>query len=411
MQRRLTLWRLVTWAAVYSVLQTFASQPSGASAEPSRLRRFIYNCDADNMFIHKQPPMKPADVYGYVDEVAEAGVTTFFMSPNYGMVMNFPSQYARLYGEASDLHPSSKTAKEDSEKADRPKAALNLRGLLDAGHDPLGIIVDRAHEKKMEFFISFRLNEVHCVDSPDVPAHARIISDFWHRHPQWHIGTPGDDLSDLHKQILGPRTSPIVGTWLPGGLDFAVKEVRQRRMDQLRECCERYDIDGLDLDFQRFPIYFKYGEERKQMPTMTRWMGEVRAMTDEVGKKRGRPIQLSVRIMARPEENLGLGLDPVTWAREGLVDFVVVSHYLHNNFPLPVKEYRRLLPGNMPLYASIEVEPKAETYRSIARQLYQDGVDGLMMFNYFTCRQLGVEPDFSVLKELGDPATIEPVKD
>ena len=32
------------------------------------------------------------------------------------------------------------------------------------------------------------------------------------------------------------------------------------------------------------------------------------------------------------------------WAKEGLIDFVVISHYLRNDFPLPVAEYRRLLP-------------------------------------------------------------------
>jgi len=86
---------------------------------------------------------------------------------------------------------------------------------------------------------------------------------------------------------------------------------------------------------------------------------------------------------------------------------LVISHYLRNDFPLPVQATRRRLPKNLPLYASIEVEPQADTYRRIAEQLYRDGVDGLMMFNFFTCREQGREPDFKLLKELGRPAAKE----
>src|SRR5262249_16302617 len=68
------------------VLTAFASRI--AADEPKRPRRLIYNSDADNLFIYTKPPMKPADVHTYVEEVAAAGVTTFFMCPNAGMVMN-----------------------------------------------------------------------------------------------------------------------------------------------------------------------------------------------------------------------------------------------------------------------------------------------------------------------------------
>ena len=88
---------------------------------------------------------------------------------------------------------------------------------------------------------------------------------------------------------------------------------------------------------------------------------------------------------------------------------MLASHYLHNNFPLPIGDYRKLLPRDTPLYASIEVEPRADNYRRIAKRLWEDGVDGIMMFNFFTCRQRGVEPEFGLLQELGDPRKIKPV--
>ncbi len=376
---------------------------------PSRPYRYIYNCDADNMFIYKDPPMQPEDVYPYIDEVAAAGVTSFFISPNDGMVMNFPSRHARMLGDEDDPKLLEQIEKEGREKPGTlARAALNYRGFVAAGRDAMEIAIERAQQQEMETFLSFRMNEVHWVNRPDVFPYNLIVSKFWREHPQWWIGTPGDELSQLHKDILGPRTSPVVSGWLPGGLDFAVPQVRQRRLDQIRECCERYPIDGLELDFQRFPMFFKRGHEEKNLAVMTKFVRSVREMTREIGKRRGKPILLSARIMAKPDQNRALGLDAFVWAQEGLVDLLVASHYLRNDFELPIKEYRARLPDEFPLYASIEVEPEADTYRRLARALYEDGVDGLMMFNYFTRRESGNEPDYALLKELSRAETIQP---
>ena len=166
------------------------------------------------------------------------------------------------------------------------------------------------------------------------------------------------------------------------------------------------DLDGLELDFQRFPMYFKPGEEAQHLGAMTAWMREIRSMTKEVGEKRGRPILLCARIMARPEQNRAIGLDPIAWANEGLLDFVTVSHYLRNDYPLPIRAYRELLPITMPIYASIEVAPSTDAFRRLARQLWKDQVDGVYLFNFFTKREGGREPPYELLDELGRPDTV-----
>ncbi len=381
--------------------------------EPERPHRYIYNSDADNMFLYKGPPMQPEDVYPYIDQVAAAGVTTFSMSPNDGMVMNFPSKHARMLGDEDDSAILKQLEETGLTKPGTlSRAALNYKAFVEQGHDAMGIAVERAKQQGMEVFLSFRMNEVHGVDTPDAFPYNLILSRYWREHPEYWIGKPGDELSQLHQDILGPRTSPVVGKWLPGGLDFAHDDVRQRRFDQIEECIERYDVDGLELDFQRFPMFFKYGEEEQNLAVMTEFVGRLRKLTDHKGNERGRPMLLSARVMARPEQNEAVGLDVFRWADEGLVDFLIASHYLRNDFPLPVQEYRERMPQDMPLYASIEVEPKAETYRTLARQLFAERVDGLMLFNYFTRRESGNEPDFELVKELRDPKTIaEPESD
>ncbi len=388
------------------VVQAFAL----TAAEKPRQKRFIYNSDANHIYHYKPAPMNVADLQGYVDEVVGTGVTTFFASPNWGMPMAYPSEVTEIIGAQLAPEKLAEMRKASVTKGSSAERALaNFYGFIDAGHDPFRIMIDRAREKNLEVFISYRPNEIHDVQNPD----SFIVTDFWRDHPEWRVGKIGDEISPLFAEIIGGskehRVHPIVASWFPGALNFAIPEVRAQRLAELRECCERYPIDGLDIDFQRFPIYFPQDAGAENVETMTAWMREVRAMTREVGEKRGRPLLLSARIMARPQQNLAIGLDPVTWAKEGLIDFVEVSHYLRNDFPLPIQEYRELMPAELPIYASVEVEKDSDRYRRIARQLYDDGVDGLMMFNYFTRREAGVEPDFTLFNELSDPASIKPV--
>jgi len=361
--------------------------------------RFIYNSDGGNIFIQKEPPMTPEDVFAYIDEVVGTGVTTYFVCPNYGMPLIYPGKVTEMIGGLLTPDALEKTLQAGhATPMSSERAIANLRALIAAGHDPIGLVIDRAKEKGLEAFITFRLNEIHDVENGDT---SLIVSKFWREHPEWRVGKLGDPLEPVFTEILGPRTSPIVGSWFPGALNFAMPEVRALRLAELRECCERYpNLDGLDLDFQRFPIYFPQKDGAKHIGTMTAWLREVRGMTREIGEKRGRPLLLSARVLATIEQNHAIGLDPGAWTQEGLIDFLIVSHYLRNDFPLKLEPFRAAMPESMPLYASIEVEPDTGTYRTIARQLRDEGADGVSMFNFFTGRESGKLPPFDVLPEL-----------
>ena len=363
-------------------------------------RRFIYNNDADNMFIYRPYPMKEKQAYAGIDAIADTRVTTLFLCPNYGMPVVYPTKVGDFVGEHASPELAARLTPE-TPAGSTERGIMNMRALACAGHDPFGILIDRAREKGLETFVTWRLNEVHAVEQKD----SFLFSRFWKEHPEWHIGNPGDPLPPIYQDILGVNTSPIVGTWLPAGLNFAVPEVRAHRLAQLRECCERFPVDGLELDFQRFPIYFKPGEESKNVATMTRFVRKVRALTREIGRKRGRPLQLCARIMARPEQNRAIGLDPVAWAKEGLLDFVTVSQYLRNDYPLPIEQYRTLLPETMPIYGSIEYSDSLNAYRRIARQLWANGVDGIYLFNFFAGSNATRDSFHGLLNVLGDLAT------
>ena len=49
--------------------------------------------------------------------------------------------------------------------------------------------------------------------------------------------------------------------------------MREHILRVVREPAERYDIDGLDLDFMRWPVYFKSDEVKANTPLVTDFIG------------------------------------------------------------------------------------------------------------------------------------------
>ena len=63
------------------------------------------------------------------------------------------------------------------------------------------------------------------------------------------------------------------GSFENKALDYGVPEVREHILRVVREPAERYDIDGLDLDFMRWPVYFKSDEVKANTPLVTDFIG------------------------------------------------------------------------------------------------------------------------------------------
>jgi hypothetical protein len=355
----------------------------------TKTRRILYNSDGWNIFAnyaHRGQKLTVDHMKGYVTEVANAQVDTFILCVNAGLLY-YPDGPVPMYGDPG--HPT------DCYDA---VVGKNLRALVDQGLDPIGILIDQIRVCGMECILSFRMNDAHHVDE-DTP----MMPDFWKKHPNW-------------------RTDPKAH-FGGGAYNFAVPEVRAFVLDQLRDIIARYGnkIAGLELDWLRFPRLFNPGQEK--LDALNQFTREVRAFVKT-------PLQLGARVWHRPELCGQFGMDPFTWAKEGSIDFLTLSRFLRNGEgPLEVQGFKSRI-KNIPVYGSIEaashnvwptndveralynekVRPHLlttpEEFRNEARQLWADGIDGIYLFNFFTCRENGREPEFSLLKELGDPKTI-----
>ena len=115
----------------------------------------------------------------------------------------------------------------------------------------------------------------------------------------------------------------------------------------IREAVRRYGCDGIELDFNRFPIPFKGGTTAERILKMNEFLRRLRGMLDAEGKKWKRHLVLGVRpptenydVPATYQRSRKVGCDPVAWARNGWIDFVTVSRFLNVTFDLPVAPWK-----------------------------------------------------------------------
>lgn len=121
-------------------------------------------------------------------------------------------------------------------------ACACLCRLITEGSDPPEVIARRCHVLGTNFLPSLRLNDQH-----GMHPHEGHYGSFCRDHPEWIVWEQGPGLGSA------------------GGARAHLRVVR--------EPAERYDIDGLDLDFMRWPVYFKSDEVKANTPLVTDFIG------------------------------------------------------------------------------------------------------------------------------------------
>ena len=186
-----------------------------------RQRRTIYFNDARHyyLFVH-EPPMRLEDAWSPVDEIADTGVDTFV----YGMARDdgwfYPSKVGLPFGQ--DMQGG-------FEQCAYWRVWHNMQSLIDRGLDPLRVLVDRAHDRGMDFIASLRMGA--------------------------YAGLPKE---------VSPRE---------GGPGMAQEDVRAFMLRGVTELAADYDTEGVELDFAAAPggtaFWFPQEEAEGLGPVMT----------------------------------------------------------------------------------------------------------------------------------------------
>ncbi len=379
--------------------------------KPGTKYRFIHNNDGSdalgNYWFHRRP-LNVADVNAYVDMVSNSQVTTFMMCSGSDFFY-YDSKYGRVLGD--DRNGELNCGSDSSAATFFKKFYRNHLNLKKEGTDLIAASLNRAKENGMEAFITYRMNDLHFNDTTtNCPLN---YTDFWYKHPEY---------------WMNDNTS---GWNASRALDFAHKEVRDRKLDIISEQLEKYDmLDGFDLDFMRFIVYFKNGEGQKNAPLMTQLVKDIKAKVDEVSAKRGRKILLSVRVPITVKNCLNKGLDIQEWIRLGLIDFVSIGVHWRGDPAPPVEQFIRDLGDvDIPVYATIDdggYKPREiyshGMFRGMASHILAQGANGIYLFNQYYSeynstynRELHLEEGGQVcrvimpqlLQELGSLETLE----
>lgn len=381
----------VLLATLAGFLAPTPAQTAPSPGLPADLRGMLILNEDNSHFFSSRPTeeMNLAGLHSLVDGYAGTAVTHLFLSPN-SMRASFRSGTREAIWDPVDGHEPEELWPQ------------NARRLHAAGLDPYAIWIRRSRTHRISPWLSMRMNDVHSVDVPASYLH----STFWRTHPEW-------------RRVPGGGVQP----WVNQALNYAHPAVREHQMAFVRELLERYDPDGLELDWMRFGHHLTPGRERAEAPILTAFVREVRTLTATWARRRGHSISLGVRVPAHPEAALGLGMDALTWAREDLVDLIVPCPFWStSDFDIPVELWLERLgraaarvavaPGlehnSRAWPAGTSVANDLAAARGFAASARHRGADSLYLFNWMDrqTRPVGTE-EYALLLRVGlSPAAI-----
>ena len=317
-------------SALFTLIPIAAGWPDTPPNRPAW--RLLVNDDGTNLFWRED--LTPEAVFRQAESIPH-GVTTVLVCPN---------------GIQKMLYPSN--AEAVSERG-------RLRQSIAEGQDLFGAYIEALRRRGFEVFITFRMNEVHNVHDLKDPD----LCDLWRNHPEWRV-EPGAPLTD----------------WMAQCLDYSRPEVQERTLKLIFELLDRYQPDGIELDWMRFPRHLS-GDER------------------QVWRNKGMLTDVMAAVRLRTAD----------WTARDLVDFVTASPFLASDFSMPLPELRALMGDHpVPLYAGIEIgyagkDHTEASLRGAAIGLLESGADGLYLFNFPCWRERLPVPPWSRVAMLDRP--------
>ena len=344
----------------------------------------IFNDDADLAFVVPDRARAEALLRANLSALADTPVKTLVYCIGMGGdVLYYNTTVASPVGwrHSADEKPGSLMA----------KRLENARVCLAQGADAVRTAGETARALGLRFIPSLRMNDAHFMTDP--AGHA-MTSEFWLKH----------------RAEYTIKDSPLSFQPAYGNLlDYSHAAVRQLRLDTVFEVLARnHDlVDGFELDFNRFQVFFPRGQAAAGAPLMTELVRQVRARLDELAVTEKRPMALFVRIPPSLADCATAGLEVERWMRAGWVDLVSPAQLMTLAGDMPIADLVALgretgvrvhpslyprtgtrIPFPIPSpsrYAGAVVgrEATLPEIRGAAAQYRALGVDGFYLFNFY----------------------------
>lgn len=317
------------------------------------------------LIICGQKTNSPAYIASFVEKLKDTDVDAVMCCPTMWRANLFPSEVDPTWKRWSPERPSPKFRSYD-----------HIMRYLHSGGDPVKDTLEACRRCGKAFFISYRMNDHHYVTDLEWPSHNAI----WREHPEYWLGDS--------------ETSPYTKKDDVRLFNYMLPEVRQYYFAIIEELCSRYDVDGVELDFQRFPKFFRDDEIAEGTAVMTAFVRRIKEMMGKIGSARGKSLPLCVRVPETLAKCEAAGLDVPGWAAAGLVEMVNISSFYMHTMELDIEGFRAKtrgakLYGEMNYVTAQKPKEKSarryttpEIYRATAMNFLSRGADGLSLFNF-----------------------------
>ena len=338
----------------------------------NRRRLVIFNNDGDDARMFPEKLELTRENFHSLRNIGVVGseVDSLFYSPGVAAgPLDFPNP-AGEYLTVKSFHPGWRNV---------------TMQMISEGNESMRWTEEFCRQHGIEFFASLRMNDTHDAGLPadeNNPQMAKIKL----KHPEYMLGS-------FQKR-------PPYATW--SALDYGRPEVREIIKRNIAALCGRFDIDGIEYDFFRHMQLFRsvaWGGVASdgELETMTKFMAELRGITEAAGKKRGRPILVAVRVPDSLEYCRGVGIDLEKWMRDKLVDMVIGSGYFQLSpwrdsaelaHRCGVKFYASLDESRIREFLPCGSRNSLEAYAARALDALESGADGIYYFNIFNPKSI-----------------------
>lgn len=245
------------------------------------------------------------------------------------------------------------------------------------GADLFKIWIRLCRENSINPWLSFRMNDVHYANAPT--GHSQFF--YKAKENGWFIG----DKAAYRWEHVG-ASAP----WYQYALNYAVPEVRKYFTDYIDEMLDRYDVYGIELDWQRVIWCFER-DSADNCKYINELMETVNGIVAKYEAKYGHSIKIMARINRDIDENLLFGFDVRYWAKRDWIDVVVPSPYWGStDSDMPIAKWKKeLCQTGIEVYAGLEMHTvhwrynqTRETLAAQAAMYLSAGADKIYLFNF-----------------------------
>ena len=341
-------------------------------------RGIILNQDSDNFLFTRADCLELINeqyIKNFIYQYKDTNVTDFMMCVNVH-ISAFPSKVKTFYGDKY-LRKEEQGIPVDYTRT-CCKTAYHI--WYEKQLDLFQLWIEACRESKITPWLSFRMNDAHChFETPHY-----LISDFFYEH--------------IDEYARGRHEIPYGGRrgYYDRCRDYEIEEVRAEMLAYIEEALERYDVEGIELDFQRELWCFQPGHEQNNLDLMTELVQKIKDIVRAAELRYGHRIKIAVRCHPNPAYSVEFGFDILEWAKQRLIDLVVPSpRWATSDNDMPIRLWKQMMePYGVEVAGCVELLARsypgsklayntAESAIGSAVNILSQGADKLYLFNYF----------------------------